>query len=265
MKTYQIILPSALLLLLVLLLSACDSSTVPSGLSVRYVVDGGSATISYADASGTIQTSSSGTWEHEFDAQPGALVVLDAVSTSSNPLTGSIFLNGELSYLQRGLHVRLEGSTSNHQSGEIEVRGFIEARTSNQVTVLGRTFAVDSQTSLLGRNNESVSFEAFRLGDFIEAEGRSQGGGTLRATKLKLEDGDDEDQVEVHGLIEARSATSVTVQGLLFEVDDNTRFLDDNNNPISFDAFQVGELVEAEGFSRPDGTYYAEKLKLDDH
>ena len=261
MSLRQIILPAALLFL-----AACDSSSVQSGaLSVMYVVEGTGATISYAGASGTEQATASGRWEHQFEAEPGAPVVLNAVSADSNPVTGSIFLNGELFRLERGLSVHLEGSTSSSQSGEVEVRGFIEARAANQISILGRTFVVDEQTLLLGRNNESVSFDAFRLGDFIEAEGRAQSDGALRATKLKLEDGDEQGQIEVHGLIEARTELSVTVSSLLFIVDDRTSFLDDDNNPISFDAFQVGDRVEAEGFARPDGTYYAEKLKLDDH
>ena len=261
MTLRPIILPAALLLL-----SACDSSTVQSGaLSVTYVVEGTGATISYADVSGTHQATTSGRWEHQFDSEPGAVVLLDAVSTNSDPVTASIFLNGDLFRLERGLQVHLEGSTSSSQSGEVEVRGFIEARAANQVTVLGRTFVVDEQTLLLGRNNESVSFDAFRLGDFIEAEGHGQSDGTLRAKKLKLEDGDEADEIEVEGFIEELTESSVTVQGLLFIVDDRTRFLDDDNNPISFDVFRVGDRVEAEGFARPDGTYYAEKLKLDDH
>ncbi len=261
MTIRQIILPAAFLLL-----AACDSSTVPSGsLSVRYVIDGSAATISYTDASGTNQASSSGNWDFEFDAQPGVFLVLDAVSSNSNPLTGSIFIDGQLSNSQRGLHVRLENSSSSHQSGEIEIRGFIEARSSDQVTVLGRTFVIDAQTQFLGRNNENISFDAFQLGVYIEAEGHSQSNGTIQAKKLKLEDGDDQNQIQINGLIEARTESSVTVQGLVFVVDGSTRLLDDNNNPISFGAFQVGLLVEAEGFPRNDGTYYAEKLKLDDH
>lgn len=261
MPLRRIILTAALLFL-----AACDSSTIQSGtLTVKYVVDGTGATISYADASGTDLATTSGHWEHQFEVEPGAVVLLEAVSTNSNPVTGTIFLNGELFRLERGLLVHLEGSTSSAQSGEVEVRGFIEARAANQIRILGRTFIVDEQTALLGRDNESVSFDAFRLGDFIEAEGRARSDGTLRATKLKLEDGDEADEIEVEGFIEELTESSVTVQGMLFIVDDRTRFLDDNNNPVSFDAFQIGDRVEAEGFAPPDGTYYAEKLKLDDH
>ena len=261
MPLRQIILPTVLLFL-----AACDSSTVQSSaLSVKYVVEGTGATLSYAGASGTEHATTSGRWEHQFEAEPGAVVLLDAVSTSSNPVTGTIFLNGEMFRLERGLRVHLEGSASSSQSGEVEVRGFIEARAANQITILGRTFVVDDQTLLLGRSNESVAFDAFRLGDFIEAEGRAQNDGTLRATKLKLENGDEADEIEVEGFIEELTESSATVQGLLFIVDDRTRFLDDDNNPIPFDSFQVGDRVEAEGFARPDGTYYAEKLKHDDH
>lgn len=257
----QIILSSVLLLL-----SGCDSGSVQSGtLNVTYIVEGSTATVSYTDTAGNSQTTTSGRWEHRFEAQPGTPLQLGAVSTDTNPVTGSILVNSNLFRMGRGLSINLQGSSSNSQSGEVEVRGFIEARTSDRVTVLGQTYIVDGQTQLLGRNNESVTFAAFRLGDFIEAEGRRQSDGTHRATKLKLEDGNDQGQIEVHGFIEAKTATSVTVDGRLFVVDERTEYLDDNNNPISFSVFRVGDRVEAEGFSRPDGTYYAEKLKLDDH
>ena len=118
MTIRQILLPAAFLFF-----AACDSSTVTSGtssnLSVTYVVEGASATVSYTDASGNNQTTTSGRWEHQFDAEPGTSVVLDAVSSDSNPVTGSIFLNEDLFRLERGLHVHLEGSPSSSQSGEV--------------------------------------------------------------------------------------------------------------------------------------------------
>ena len=129
MTSRQLILPS-----LFLALSACDSSTVTSNAhSVRYVVEGTSATVSYADGSGNIQISTSGHWEHQYEAAPGATLLLDAASDNADDVTGSIFLDGALFRMERGLSVHLEGSTSNHQSGEIEVRGFIEARTSDRM------------------------------------------------------------------------------------------------------------------------------------
>ncbi len=249
-----------------LLVSGCDSTSIQSGaLSITYVVEGSSATVSFTDNTGNSQTTISGRWEHRFDAESGTALSLAAVSGDSNPVTGTILVNNNLFKSGRGLSIILQGSSSGSQSGEVEVRGFIEARTSDRVTVLDQTFVVDGQTELLGRNNETVTFDVFRLGEFIEAEGRRQSDGINRATKLKLEDGNDQNQIEVHGFIEAKTATSVTVDGRLFVVDERTEYLDNNNNPITYDVFRVGDRVEADGFARPDGSYYAEKLKLDDH
>jgi len=109
----------------------------------------------------------------------------------------------------------------------------------------------------------AIPFSALKVGDFVEVHARPRGDGTLLAVDVKREDGAG-DEVEVHGPIEAIDATSVTVRGLRFTTDAATRWLDDDNDPVSPSTFAVGHFVEAEGRSRGDGTLYAEKVKRDD-
>jgi hypothetical protein len=254
-----------LLLLAGVLLAACDSAPDQSGaLGVRYLVEGAPAAISFIGAEGPAETESTGAWEHRFEAPPGTLLSLQATSSSGAPLTASIFLNDVPFRVGRGLSVALDASTSGYQSGEVELHGFIEALATDRVTVLSLGFLIDERTELLGRDNEAVPLSAFRVGDYVEVEGRARGDGLFSAEKLKLEDGTADDEVELHGIVEARTESSLTVQGVLFEVDERTELLDDDNRPVTFDAFQVGERVEVEGFARPDDTHYAEKVKLDD-
>ena len=256
-------------------LAACDMTTAGPGdtLAVRYVADGSPATITFTTTDGPSQASSTGHWEHAFEANARTELSLEALSSTGAPLTASIFIDGALFRSQRGLNVRLDASTSEYESGEVEVHGYVEAVGADRVTGLGLTFVVDDQTDLLGRSNEAIPLDSFKLGTYVEAEGHIRSDGVVTAKKIKLEDGEDEedgehgeeDDLEVEGTIQALTASSLTVQNIVFEVDVNTELLDRDNHAVAFSAFHLGDSVEVEGSSRPDGTAHALKVKLEDN
>lgn len=70
--------------------------------------------------------------------------------------------------------------------------------------------------------------------------------------------------VEVHGPIQARDENGLTVQDLRFHVHPRTEFLDDDNNPISFEAFTIGDFVEVEGTRLSTDALRVDKVKFDD-
>ena len=260
------------LLALALILSACDAGTAPQA-SVRYTVDGPAA-VTFTGADGTSETSStSAAWQTEVDVEPGTAVVLAATSATGAPVTASVFVDDALVGSRRGRSVRI-GSSSDDSGDEAEVRGPVEVLGADRVTVAGRVFVVDASTRLYDRDNGTVPLATFAVGTYVEAEGRPRGDGTFQAKKVKLEDesnsddddsGDDSGQeVEVHGSVQAIDDASMTVGGRRFLTGPATRYLDDDNNPLSRDAFRVGDLVEAEGHARADGTVQAKKIKHDD-
>lgn len=253
------------LLALALTLSACDSGSLPATASVRYAVSG-PATITFTDASGTASSATaSAAWSREVALTAGAPVALTAQSTTGQPVTASISVDGQLVTSSLGANVRV--STASSSSNEVEVEGPIEALSATSITVLGITFSLDAATSFLNDDNDPTTAAAFAVGTRVEVKGRAAGGGTLRATRVKPDDDsfdDDGQEIELHGPIQALDATSVTVQGRVFTTTASTRYLDDDNNVIARDAFAVGDLVEAEGHVLADGTVRAEKIKRDD-
>ena len=265
---------SAGLLGLALLVSACDSGT-PATASVRYAVSGPAA-VTFTDASGATATATTASaWETELSVAPGAPVVLAATSASGQPLTASIYVDGQLAKSSHGAQVRLSTSSSSSSTGEIEVEGLIESISADRITVLGLDFALDGQTQFLDDNNDVALPSAFAVGMRVEVKGRATGGGTFRATRVKPDDNSYDDdgsddnggvgqEVEIHGTIGAIDAESMTVNGTRFVTTASTRYLDDDNNPLARSAFQTGDLAEAEGHRRSDGTIVANKIKRDD-
>ncbi len=255
---------------LTLVFSACDSgSSAPA--SVRYTVDGPAA-VTFTGSDGSSHASTlSAAWQTDVSIAAGTPVVLSATSTTGAPVTASIYVDDVLASSRRGSSVRVESTSDDRGSHEAEVRGTIEAVAADRVTVTGRVFVIDSGTRLLDDNNNPVSLGTFVVGTYVEAEGRPLGDGTFRATKIKVEDesGDDDGsngtEIEVHGTISAIDAEAFTVGGRRFVTSASTRYLDDRNTAVARSSFGVGELVEAEGHARSDGSVQAEKIKRDDH
>lgn len=271
MDAFHLSLPAMRLLLslfLVALLAGCDASAPASdALAVRFLVDG-QADVTYQAANDVSTARADGRWETRLTAGPDDVLTLDAVSTDGQPVTTTIEIDGKVVATHQGLRVRSNSRPSGRSQNEIEVEGAIEALSADRVRVQGRVFRIDASTRFLGRDNEPIPFETFAVGTFVEAEGHLQSDGTVRAKKLKLEDRDDDDggdehEVEVEGSIDAISPTSITVSGTAFATTASTRWLDDDNDPISRDAFAPGLRAEAEGWVR-DGVLTAEKVKLDD-
>lgn len=254
-----------------LVISACDSTGTTSQ-SVRYDVDG-PATVAFSTDEGTSQITTSGPWSTSLNASSSTVVALTATSTTSNPVTASIYVDDALVRKRRGssVHVEMSSSSSNGSSGssssEIEVRGPIEAIDASSVRVLGVTFHLSSNTRLVDDDDRVVQLSAFSVGLFVEIEGRLNGDGTFRATEMELDDDDGSSsgiEIEVEGTIVSIDAESFVVNGRKFVTNATTRYLDDRNNPIARSSFQVGQFVEAEGYVRSDGSVDAKKIKRDD-
>lgn len=270
MNTFHVPLSAMRLLLslfLVALLAGCDASAPASdALAVRFLVDG-QANVTYQAADDVSTARADGRWETRLTAGPDDVLALDAVSTDGQPVTTTIEIDGRVVAMHQGLRARSDSRPSERSQNEVEVKGAIEALSADRVRVQGRVFRIDASTRFLGGDNEPISFETFAIGTVVEAEGHLQSDGTVRAKKLKLEDLDDdagdEHEVEVEGTIDAVSPTSITVSGTVFATTAATRWLDDDNLPISRDAFAPGLRAEAEGWVR-DGVLTAEKVKLDE-
>ncbi|MFQ5570328.1 MAG: DUF5666 domain-containing protein, partial [Rhodothermales bacterium] len=146
---------------------------------------------------------------------------------------------------------------------EVEFTGTITSIETDGLTVDTTFFLVTDETVVLDDDNNVIAFEDLVVGMLVEIRGERDGDGVLRATRIKIED-QDEDEVEVTGAIEQIGTDSLVVAGILFVVDENTQVLDDDNQPISFADLVVGMIVEVEGDVQPDGTVVARKIKIED-
>jgi len=184
----------------------------------------------------------------------------------------------ELDGLQSGqtltVTVRVSGSSASRvddDGSEVEVRGKVDSVGGSSLVVGGRTVLVDASTRLLGRNNETIAFSTFRPGDSVEVEGVPQADGSLRATKVKLEDADNDDgagndvgeDVQFTGTI--GSLSPLTVGGRTVQTDGSTRYLGRKNETLpAGDVLKVGNRVEVEGHTQADNSVLAQKIKLED-
>lgn len=77
------------------------------------------------------------------------------------------------------------------------------------------------------------------------------------------DDHDDNDEVEFTGKINAITVSNVTVGDVTFLVDDNTVVLDDDNNPIDFNALGIDQTVQIRGERNVDGQLVANRIKIE--
>jgi len=146
---------------------------------------------------------------------------------------------------------------------EVELTGLIEAIDSNSLTVLKMKFTVNAATVVLDNRNNPIKFADLKIGQRVEVRADRQANGTLLATRVKLEDLQD-DEVELTGAIEALTRNTLVVLEKTFTVGPNTVVLDNNNLPIKFTDLRIGEIVEVRADRQADGTLLATRLKRED-
>ncbi|MFQ5865310.1 MAG: DUF5666 domain-containing protein [bacterium] len=167
--------------------------------------------------------------------------------------------NGEL------LAVLIE--VRSRKKGEIVVKGVIEeiGFDPHSLVVLGTTFFVDANTTILDKDKKDISLSDLTVGLRVKIHARRQADGTLLARLIKVEK-EKEREVELTGFIEeiVVAENKLTVSGVTFFVDNSTRIFDANKNPISLDQLSVGQLVEVRAVQQLDGTLLATKIEVED-
>lgn len=149
-----------------------------------------------------------------------------------------------------------------HNGEDLEVNGIIQALGDSTLTVAQLLFRVAPTTIILDRDNNFIAFAALRTGLLVKVHANVQGNGSLIATRIKVK-GEDTDEIEVKGFIDALTSTSLTVSGLTFTVDNSTVVIDHDDASVDFAALHVGMLVEVEGNIRFDGSLHATRIKIE--
>lgn len=161
------------------------------------------------------------------------------------------------------IKIAKDSDDDNMTDDEVEIRGRIKSIATDRLVVGQFTFLVDAKTVILNHRNQSISLVDLQINQFVEVRADRQADGSLLATKIKIED-DNNDELEFTGKIEAIDATSLVVLGIKFSVNQNTIVLDNRNSPIKFTDLQTGLLVEIRADRQSNDTWLATRIKIED-
>ena len=130
---------------------------------------------------------------------------------------------------------------------DVEVNGPIESVNSNTITVHGISFTVISDTRIEGDKGIYMEFADFRDGHRVEIEGYHDRDAGMVASKLEWE----ADEVEAEGRIDRITDSDVTVNGIRFDIDRQTRM----KKGLRFQDLREGDTVEIDGIRDGSGRF----------
>jgi len=148
-------------------------------------------------------------------------------------------------------------------NGEVEFTGTIDLLQENLIIVDGITFTVNGMTEILDDDGNPISFEDLSVGMLVQIRGETNGMGVLVATRIKVEDEFEDDEVQLRGIVTAVVEESIVVAGLEFVVDDNTVIVDEENRPIALHQIRVGFVVEVRA-DIVNGERLATRIEVED-
>ncbi|MBX2819544.1 MAG: T9SS type A sorting domain-containing protein [Rhodothermaceae bacterium] len=192
-------------------------------------------------------------------------VVLD---NNNNPFDFAMLVVGQLVEIKGfrqadGSILAVRIKIEDRDDDEVELTGEIERIDGNSLDVAGLTFFVSDNTIILNNDNQPITFADLSVGLIVEIRADVQADGSLLASDIKIEDRL-EDEVEVRGLADSVSDSSIVVLGREFHVVATTAVFDNNNNPISLSAVTAGSIVEVKANLLPGGMLVAVRIELED-
>ncbi len=148
---------------------------------------------------------------------------------------------------------------------ELELKGLITQVHDNIIQIRQIDVTINDSTKIVDEDNNELTFADLFLGLSAEVKAVQQEDGSLLANLIEVNLSDAlEGEVELKGVITKDSSNSITVGGLSFQIDNNTKILDGQKQPIPFDSLHVGLFVKVKGVLQPDGTLLAIKIKYDE-
>lgn len=143
--------------------------------------------------------------------------------------------------------------------GDVEVDGFITARTDTTVTVDASVFLLTSATEIRDDDGTTTA-DALTVGRRVEAEGEVSGDGVLVATKIDIED--DDREIRFEGPITARDGDLLRVGSVAVRITGQTR-IDGDEGPATAEDLVVGTHVEVRGSLDAAGQVVADRIEVD--
>jgi len=161
--------------------------------------------------------------------------------------------------------VRIEIDQEEHLR---EIEGKIEQISADSITVQGIRVLVDSHTTIR-RGDAAIPLSQLKVGDEVEVKAQRNADGTLLAIEIKLENEDDDEQetVEVEGVVTDVTPTSLTVKtehGPVTVAITADTVVKKEDHAATVADIKVGQKVEIKATRNPDGTFVATLIKIDD-
>lgn len=156
----------------------------------------------------------------------------------------------------RATRIKLENEDSDN---ELEVAGLIDVVNSDNIFVGGYQIYINSQTKIYNQFKQSISFADLTVGTFVVVKANLQSN-IYYASKIKVRT-DNSNELHVTGAIEVLSGSSITVKGVVFLTDQNTEFIDNNRNSITYSDLKVGQIITVKALLTGN-QYYALRVKV---
>jgi len=184
------------------------------------------------------------------------------------PITLADLLKGQIVKVKG--YVQTDGSVQAYKikvkelwTAFFKIEGTIEALGTDEVTVRGLTFRVDSSTAFYNYDGTPIQFGDLSVGQLVKIKAKIETEGSYLAVKVKLID-EKKTQIEVTGAIQYLTTDSIKVNGIMFFVDSNTVVYDLQDNPMNFSELALDQIVEVKGIMQADSSFWAVRIKVED-
>ncbi len=151
---------------------------------------GGTQQVNFAGTVGTVGSSSltvgGKTVQVNFNTtivdSTGANLMLSAIKTGDTvDVSGTTQSDGSI------MANKIKDESQGSSNQQVEFSGKISSIGSGQLTVSGKTVMVNGSTSIVGEDGKTLMLTDLKMGESVEVTGTMQSGGSILASKIKLE------------------------------------------------------------------------------
>jgi hypothetical protein len=158
--------------------------------------------------------------------------------------------------------------TASPAGNKVEFDGSVESVTPPSLKVSGRIVVTNAETRIK-RSGQAITLADVKVGDKVEVEGTSQADGSVLASKIKVENDENDDdnqndeQIDFSGHIDSITPPTLMVSGRKVVTNGSTR-IRRGDKTVSLADLKVGDKVEVEGTKQADNSVLASKIKVED-
>ncbi len=169
-------------------------------------------------------------------------------------------------YVAKEIKRKASGSdhSDDHNSRELETRGYISALGDSNFTVNGYTFMVSANTMFKAEHDMMIGFSDLALDMDVKVEGYWQGDTLLIAKKVEVKDGESssKDEMEFKGIIDSVLTDAIAINNYVILVNSQTSIRLAHDVFGSLQDLSAGMYVEVEA-SYTDSALVADKIHVE--